>query len=356
MGFLRFFLAVMVLISHMGIVVLGINPGVSAVIVFYLLAGYVVCQLWLKQGKLAFGRKLAWFYRDRFWRIAPLYYFALAVATVVWAMEPGSYFLSAQPGATDWLFNLTVVPLNYYMFNQADRFTLIPPAWSLAVELQFYFLMPFLLWRHALLMLCALASVAIFALAQTAALDSDIYGYRLLPGIGFIFVTGALLRFEGLRYRAVVLGVWLAAVVYLCVLIMIAPVLRAPYNVEVALGLSLGLPLVYGLSNLRLPPGLHRLQGHFGLLSYGVFLLHFPVIWLLSIYSKPLSESVWTVLAGSVILAVIGHYAVERPLWRRFRQIVVTSVDGAGGAGAQAQRRGRPATEWFTAAVQDPQR
>jgi peptidoglycan/LPS O-acetylase OafA/YrhL len=325
MGFLRFFLATMVLVSHMGITLGGLNPGVTSVVVFYLLAGHVVCQLWLKRRQSetgSGGSRLLWFYRDRFWRIAPLYYFALLVALAAWLLGPETYFLSAAPSAGDWLSNASVLPLNYYMFNQADTFTLIPPAWSLAVELQFYLLMPFLLRHPAWLALALGASLLVFALAQSQWLHTDIYGYRLLPGVAFIFICGAYLRMNGPGQRLTVLIIWGAMALYVLSLFAVWPELRAPYNTEVALGFVLGVPAVYWLSGVTFSPWLYRLQSRFGLLSYGVFLLHFPVLWLLSELAPGLEESVWAVLTGSVLLALAGHYGVEKPVWRRFRQIL----------------------------------
>jgi len=136
-GFFRFFLASLVLISHMGFTVFGLNPGVTAVVVFYLLAGQVVCRLWQRQAHLSYPQRVRWFYRDRLWRIAPMYGYVLIVGYTAWLMGADSYFISSTPEVSDWLNNFLVIPLNYYMFNGADTFTLLPPAWSLAVELQF---------------------------------------------------------------------------------------------------------------------------------------------------------------------------------------------------------------------------
>ena len=45
MGILRFILAILVLLSHTGVSLLGLNPGVMAVIVFYAISGYVMAAL-----------------------------------------------------------------------------------------------------------------------------------------------------------------------------------------------------------------------------------------------------------------------------------------------------------------------
>mgnify|MGYP003343567634 FL=1 len=45
MGYLRLILALLVLLSHAGWRVAGLNPGVTAVIGFYLISGYVMAGL-----------------------------------------------------------------------------------------------------------------------------------------------------------------------------------------------------------------------------------------------------------------------------------------------------------------------
>jgi peptidoglycan/LPS O-acetylase OafA/YrhL len=62
MGSLRFLLACLVLLSHLGISIGGLNPGVSAVVVFYLLAGHVAARLWLKWTSGGIRAKIYGFY------------------------------------------------------------------------------------------------------------------------------------------------------------------------------------------------------------------------------------------------------------------------------------------------------
>ena len=327
MGFLRYFLAVMVLLSHMGVYVAGVNLGVSAVVVFYLLAGHVVCRLWWRQASQPFTDRLQWFFTDRFWRIAPLYLYALCVGALAWGLGAESYFLSRLPTGWDWVQNLLVIPLNFYMFNGVDQFTLVPPAWSLAAELQFYLLMPFLLLGWRWIAAAMALSISVFVLAQFKVLNSDIFGYRLLPGVLFIFLLGgiwqahreALCPLQG--KSMLIAGVWGVMVLYTGWLIS-TPEWRAPYNLEVALGFTVGVPLLVLFASLRFPAGLHQLQRWLGALSYGVFLLHFPVMWLFSVTAPQLEHNVWAVVVGSTLLAALGHMGVERPLWQRFRHML----------------------------------
>lgn len=317
MGLFRLFLASLVLISHVGISIAGVNPGVTAVIVFYLLAGQVVSRLWERRPEHGLMANACWFYKDRLWRIAPLYLFSLAVAIVVWLCGPTSPFLARDPGLADWLANLTIIPLNFYMYTGQDAFTLLPPAWSLGVELQFYLLVPLLLRWPGLAAAMGALSVLVFCLAQLGLLDTDIYGYRLVAGVGFVFLAGTLLN-KSQRWAHLLLGLlWVASLGH--VLWLLRWGTPVPYNLEVALGLAVGVPALLALQRLRLSGRWEQIQRGAGELSYGLFLLHFPAMWALQLMGQSGPKTAWIVWMLSAALAWAGHRLVEKPLWSRFR-------------------------------------
>jgi peptidoglycan/LPS O-acetylase OafA/YrhL len=80
-GYFRFFLASLVLISHVGINYRGFNPGVAAVVSFYMLAGFVVCHLFSKIFK---SEKPLYFhfYYERALRIFPQYLFIAGLTLI----------------------------------------------------------------------------------------------------------------------------------------------------------------------------------------------------------------------------------------------------------------------------------
>lgn len=316
-GSLRYGLAVLVLLSHLAILgPFGLNLGVSAVVVFYILAGYVISYL-LTQ--VFVGRQLIYhFYQDRLWRILPQYYLAMLFSLLIWWLaEPKTPFLSIYPNILDWLANLFIVPLNYYMFTGQDAFTLLPPAWSLGAELQFYLIIPWLLLSVLVRSIVLAISLCIFMLAQGSVINSDTYGYRLLLGMLFIFYVGIWIQ-QQRRFWVAIIG--LLALVYAVWLIHYQ--LTTSYLREVALGLGIGCLLILLLEKTKpKQAALKKLDKWLGNLSYGVFLFHFPVIWLVSYWqiTQP-GLTVLLVLLLSSILAHIGHYALERPLWQSYRK------------------------------------
>jgi peptidoglycan/LPS O-acetylase OafA/YrhL len=322
MGVLRLLLAIMVLASHLGVTLLGLNPGVSAVVVFYFLAGSVVARLWKKLSADSSTKpQQSWrFLTDRFWRIAPMYYFSLVVAFAAYLGGANSYFLSGEPGLLVVLQNLLVIPLNYYMFTGVDTFTLLPPAWSLGAELQFYLLVPLLFLRPSLLLTALGGSLLVFALAQGPGLNTDFYGYRLLPGVLVFFLAGALWQSPHTHERRLLGLIWLAGALYAWALFKWLPQWQAGFNREVVLGFVMGVPLVIAVNKLKLRGLSARANQYAGLFSYGVFLLHFPVMWLYQLWLPALADGFWPVLAGSLALAAAGHWLVEKPLWRLFRK------------------------------------
>lgn len=317
MGTLRLILALLVLLSHADLRIAQLNPGVTAVVGFYLISGYVMAGLVHRHYDSA--ARMPWFYLDRVMRLAPQYllYAGLTLAWFLWARTPTD-FLKHAPGATDILNNLLVVPLNFYMFNGSDAFTLIPPAWSLGAELQFYLLAPaMVLWPRVGLALAA-ASFGVHALAWLGRLNTDWFGYRLLPGILWVFGVGMLLfHWHRSHPRR---AFWVAASAPLLALAAYAwlrsrGLHTAPYHQEVLVGWGLGIPLVHWLSQ--------RASGAWdqwaGDVSYGAFLNHFLLIWLL--FPQPgRTPAQWAVLvACSLALSAVSQRVVERPVlaWRR---------------------------------------
>ena len=313
LGTFRLVLALLVALSHAGVKIAGLNPGVVAVVCFYLISGYVMTGL--IRGHYATARRVPHFYADRALRLFPQY-LAIAGLTLLWFMCSGqtTAFLRQMPQWTDLLSNLVVVPLNYYMFNDSDRFTLIPPAWSLGAEIQFYLLMPFLL-IFRLRVVAFVAALAVFMIATWGKIDSDIFGYRLLPGVLTFFLLGSFL-YDARERRSAKLIVIGGALLAGCYALLLSHYghLMLPYNRETLLGIMIGLPLLHWLG--KLPQ--HAVDNHLGDLSYGVFLNHFLIQW--ALIGQPAGMLMWALyLVASIALSLLTQRLAERPAlrWRR---------------------------------------
>ncbi|HEY0879050.1 MAG TPA: acyltransferase [Zeimonas sp.] len=326
MGLTRLLLALGVLLSHAGVRLEGLNPGVTAVIGFYLISGYVMTGL--VDRHFASPARVPGFYVDRVLRLFPQY-LVYAAITLAWYLGTGSrtMFLARDPGALDLFRNLTVIPLNFYMFNGADSFTLIPPAWSLGAELQFYLVVPLMVFWPRGAWLLAAASLAVQGAALLGALHTDWFGYRLLPGVLWVFGAGMLL-FRLQRSRPAV-AVALACAAPLAALAIHA-VLRArglhaaPYHQEVLLGWGFGIPLLHVVSRLRSG----RIDSLAGDVSYGVFLNHFLLIWLFFPGRQPVGVELAMLAVASIALSWGTQVAFERPALAWRRRLRVSSPPG----------------------------
>ena len=315
------------MLSHTGLTVGGLNPGVVSVVVFYAISGYVMSAL--IERHFSEAGQAGHFYIDRVARIYPQY-LAYALATLFWFLSVGhtTPFLQHAPSLADLLNNALIVPLNFFMFNAADQFTLLPPAWSLGAEVLFYVLAPWLwrYWRFAKVL--ALVSLAVQALAWFGVLPTDAWGYRLLPGVLWVFMAGmALQRYrQSLRTLSIKTFYLLPLAIGLLALgLRKQAVLGTPYNAEVLLGCALGLPAIQALTqwqaldNARFKAWDQRL----GDLSYGIFLNHFLCMWLWGL-TAPQSVADWCLLCGSsIFLSCVTQRFLERPsvAWRQQRRV-----------------------------------
>ena len=130
MGTYRFILAILVALSHMGVSVAGgLNPGVFAVISFFLISGFVMTGL-VRSHYMSLGL-MPRFYLDRAARIFPQYLlFMVLTALALALLGLESPYLEQFSSCALWA-NVAVVPLDFFMFSPAiANFMLLPQAWS----------------------------------------------------------------------------------------------------------------------------------------------------------------------------------------------------------------------------------
>jgi peptidoglycan/LPS O-acetylase OafA/YrhL len=325
LGTFRLLLALAVALSHANFRIGSLNPGVIAVICFYLVSGYVMAGL-IRQHYQQPG-KGGTFYLDRAIRLLPQY-LLYASLTLAWhrVTQANSYHLDGAPTSGDLINNLLIVPLNYYMWNGSDRYTLIPPAWSLGAEIQFYLIAPLLLiWPKRLLLTGAL-SLLIYIVALGGLINSDWYAYRLLPGVLYIFLLGALLQHQHHQKNQQGGVIVVTAVVVLASLSLAIlqhyNKLHQPYNAETLLGLIIGISLLH---NLASSPRTHwdNLAGD---LSYGVFLNHFLILW--AIYPQGVGiAQVPIFLLISLGISWLTQRYIEQPLLKWRYKIRIAPLD-----------------------------
>ena len=319
-GYLRFILAYLVLLSHIQITFYSLNMGVFAVVMFYILAGYVVSHLYLNILPNTKDKALL-FFKDRIKRIYPLYLYTL-ILTLIFLLF--SNYANPIYSIKTLLNNLLIIPLNYYMYInstilQNPSWNLIPPAWSLGTELQAYILLCLIFSfknRKIVKYLFAISSILIYIVANFSILNPDYFGYRFIVGVFFIFLVGSSIqkiksnKCEDSFDKFLPLVVFLISFV-LYTIFYINNSFSPTYTQETLLGLLFGIPLIYTLSKYKKKL---KFDSILGKLSYGVFLSHFLVIWVLDYYSFSKENIYYLPLLSffSIFIAYIGTTLFEK--------------------------------------------
>lgn len=148
----------------------------------------------------------------------------------------------------------------------------------------------------------ALASLFIFILANSGFLNGDVYGYRLIFGVFFIFYSGFAI-YEKRHDELVIM------VMGVSVLLFYSAVNGDFYyfSLETSVGYIVGVLLVALHEKYKPKIIFNELMGS---LSYSVFISHFLFIWI----SEYLFESVYLlfVMLGSLCFGLINYFIIEK--------------------------------------------
>lgn len=312
MGTYRLFLAVLVVFSHLWgrENTYGYNVGVIAVVSFFLLSGYVMTAL---VGKYYMRpAQVMSFYADRAFRIYPQFLFYLFLTLVLISIKrpPDQFFLNTVSPEMVFL-NMLILPLGFInYFPDLLGCLLIPPAWTLGLEMCFYICIPYVMIFRAEKVLYVL-SLVFFVLACFGVINPEVFGYRLLPGVLFIFLCGGMIykQRNDVRPSWPVWSTWLL-VLSLFVIVHALGLDNLGFNKEVLVGILLGIPAVWILRSQKTG----KVDELLGNLSYGVFLNHYAIKWAFDTYWPSSGFGyVVTLLTLSFVMAFFTYRYVEMP-------------------------------------------
>jgi len=323
LNFLRGLSAAAVLVSHTayhvsnGQPILAFNWGGLAVDVFMLISGFLM--MWHFYERQAVGE--TWgapqtclkFYIRRFFRIAPLYYSLLILFYVFYN---GLSHLAAQnqlvfqppytPGPND--PTSTTPTIGHILAHFSFAFGFIPrfaastamPDWSIGLEMQFYLFFPFIaiflvrsqfIWGAVVLLASKLVALQLFGLGVGA--EPKVFGLfpyaTLLPFkidcflVG-ILIAAALYERDSLAKRAFLLLLGLLVAAFYTKKFALICFVFITY--ELATTYGTGLPPFDRLVKKTSRIIEHRLFRFMADASYGVYLIHMPllvlVVWALT--------------------------------------------------------------------------
>lgn len=344
MGFLRLWLAAVVVLGHCPVGLLG-HPlhGALAVSAFYVISGFYI-QLIISE---RYSGHSGWhwdFWASRLLRLFPAYWLALA-ATAAYIAATGHYPIHPvrfhadvfQDG--DWIAKAYYILANLFIVGQDlsrwvtydngilvltharpddwkrafSSFMLVGQAWSIAVELSFYLIAPWLLMKRTpVVILVMVASIALRVALLAAGFDQQDWWNAFFPSEIATFCAGALAcRFYRARLKfgtGHALGP-LAAVTAILVFSYIYDRIASGWTYAgFVVFIACVTPFLFRSSRTS---GVDRFAGD---LSYPVYVIHFLVIGLLG----DAGVGNFTIGIAAVLLSMAVSAAIviwiERPI------------------------------------------
>jgi peptidoglycan/LPS O-acetylase OafA/YrhL len=273
---------------------LELGGGFSGVQLFFVLSGYLITRLLLRE--LEQDGRIDWkgFYLRRLRRLYPA-----LILTCLGFLGMGLYFgLPLDPMLREVMHALTYTT---NLHGHGNRGTWLAHAWSLGVEEQFYLAWPLclaLLWRSgrgAILMGCLALSLVAVYLRTISSLEQ--YEYEVIRWDALLL--GCMLALRPPRPGRLLLGLGMLFFAYYSV------VPRSNYNTVDYVLCALGCAafLVYALDARWVA---HPVLRYFGRISYGLYLWHLLLL-------RP-GWPMWFTLLLSVLVADLSYRWVERPL------------------------------------------
>jgi peptidoglycan/LPS O-acetylase OafA/YrhL len=326
-GSLRFFLAYLVVLSHLvGSQYLS-HFGFYAVRGFFVLSGFIMT---------AALNEIYHFNGERFWinrllRLLPPYYVVCAatLAFVAFVPEQAADYLKfwqLDDHYRDVLMNVLVLPLQFH----EPEFRFSPAYWSTAVEIEMYVLLWLVVARREAF---AAAAVGVGIVYHLACLDAGLgLGARYFnaPSALLSFATGALvwfLRRRGafnvdLRCGLVALAIWVANMMAAGSILPDSYVFGAGYYI----GTLAFAFVVVGLADYKPGAGMARLDHVLGDIAYPLFLVQWLAGFIVALAFFPGTWRGWALMLAatpvmlglSLGLAKLNRMMIE-PLRTRVR-------------------------------------
>jgi len=313
--------------------------GWSGVDLFFVLSGFLIGGILIehRESETYFSA----FYARRFFRIVPLYFALVLIYALAWLDPPARgtiahYFCSPMPWYTYFTFTN-----NFWISSHNEMGVYLAPTWSLAIEEQFYLMLPlvvkFLRPRFLLPVICGLASAVFIARVSCGyfgwALQNSTY---VLPWFRedalLIGVICAMLHGSGKARRFLAANRWMLyclLMVFAALLFKTGVKLGSPRTPLMMYGLTI-VALFYGtllLLTLTAPPYMRVLRFRplmeLGKVSYFVYLTHIIVIWSLKNVLDATGPHSPLAALAYYCMALGGLFFVAQLSWRFFESHMI---------------------------------
>lgn len=366
MGLLRTIFAISVVFAHTNGTIFV--DGRVAVQLFYIISGFLISYVLVERKAYP---QLAYFYLNRYLRLYPIYFVvALLVICTYWVFGTVWFidmqFLRQLPWSANLLLalsNLFIFGQDWVMFTavhdghlhfatnfqaselQVHKGLLVPQAWTLGVELTFYLIAPFVLFRRTVIYVLLALSIALrIYLFKVGLGDQDPWSYRFFPTELALFLLGALAHQILAPFYSKLLGKNLPFYSRMFTFLLIVfslsygqiPIGDEAKKLIAISGLVILVPFCFVFQDSS------RFDQWIGDLSYPIYINHMLVMFWVAYAAENLNLPVTNIYYGLIVVAVsvlfafllnisVGAY-VER-IRGRFRKASRTEPESDPGAG-----------------------
>ena len=360
MGIIRLLLALSVVAAHCGVIWrFNLVGGKMAVESFYIISGFYM-SLILNEKYIGANSSYKLFLSNRFLRLYPIYWGVLittVLACVVIAMSTHGASLSRLEGYTlvksnivsfaflaltniaifgqDLVMFLGITPENGQLFftsnfrdaaPQLHTFLFIPQAWTLALELIFYMIAPFIMRRgYKVVLPLIIGSLLLrFYIYDFMGLQNDPWTHRFFPTELVFFLLGYVSYRINLRIKSINISkyIHLSILLYVVVFSLVyryLPAVEVPY-----LPFSLREILYFSSITAFIPFLFNYLKTNkwdnlIGELSYPVYISHILVLTICSALPFLLLKTPWAMTLLTIVLSILLNKFIATPL-EQYRQ------------------------------------
>lgn len=362
MGVLRLLLALSVVATHCG-AIFNINfvGGQIAVQAFYIISGFYMTLI-LSEKYIKANNSYKLFISNRLLRLYPIYWAVLILSSMAFLgfyfvskshhLPKFEYYFSVHKNFTSFAYligsNIAILGQDIVMFmgiNPADGslfftknfaatnpplhyFLVVPQAWTLAIEIAFYLLAPFLLRKKPsfILALIFLSVVLRFVLYNAFDLKNDPWTYRFFPTEILFFLLGYFSYQLNLKIKKsesdtqkrnalIVFGL----VVIFTVIYQFIPDYKnnfIPFSMKEIgyLGMiCVSIPVLFNLTKN------YKWDKWIGELSYPVYMSHMLVYFISAALPIALLKTGWAMALLTIIGSILLNKFIADPI-ERFRQ------------------------------------
>ncbi|MEH6728626.1 MAG: acyltransferase family protein, partial [Hyphomicrobiales bacterium] len=338
---LRAVAVISVILFHADFSVSDQNPmqgGFLGVDIFFVISGYLITSIILRE-RNGQGFSVASFYERRARRILPV------LLTVMLVSTPMAWMFLIPEAMRDYCYSIIgsiLFSSNFYFWSEDPYWTTdsqIRPflhTWSLAVEEQFYLIMPLVLLllcrleNKARLTLVCILALASMGIAQWTSSTRPEFAFYLLPARMWELLAGTMMAvLEQQRGRAnSTRGTQSPLTQHLPTFgffLVILPMFMFSSDTQHPSVLTLvpviGTMLIIGFANgtdLTVKILSSRPFVAIGLMSYGLYMWHFPIFSFGEIILRDEGNAASVILIFlSVLLASITYFSIERPARNR---------------------------------------